>query len=218
MLMKKIRVTLSFFFVVILCTLALDIKAQDYSTTNLHVVYIDHETTTPVSRLNNRLSTLRRDLGEVNDALIVYLANGSSPLVSLLNLPDATGRNRDKEDAMNAIYDALQNVNSHNIIEREDRRLLLRLFDEFNFVDENGQLRFRNVTIDFYVGPSFWALGYEKIISHLYVVLGIAKFPKERFAFNIFKPKGVNLGYPEGKPFGDANIDGINQKLSIFEY
>lgn len=216
--MKKKTFFHPFLVAVFLCLPSHDALAQDYSTTNLHVVYIDHETSTPVTRLSNRLRVLRDDAIEVDDALIIYMANGSTPLVSLTNLPDTTGRDRNKEDAMYAIFDALQNVNSHNVIEREDRRLLLRLFDEFNFVDDNDKLRFKNVTIDFYIGPSFWALGYEKIISHLYVALGSAKFPKERFAFNVFKPKNTELGYSDGKPFGDGNLDGINQKLNIFEY
>lgn len=214
--MKKITFFNVFLIAAFLFLTSQKVFAQDYSKTNLHVIYIDHETSTPVARLSERLREQRNDAIEVDDAFIVYMADGSKPLVSLVNLPDTKGR--DKEEAMYAIFDALQNVNSHNIIESEDRRLLLELFDEFNFVDENNKVRFNNVTIDFYIGPSFWVLGYEKIISHLYVALEVAKFPKERFAFNIFKPKGIKLDYPEGKPFGVGNLDGINQELRIFEY
>ena len=214
--MKKITFFNVFLIAAFLFLTSQKVSAQDYSKTNLHVIYIDHETSTPVARLSERLREQRNDAIEVDDAFIVYMADGSKPLVSLVNLPDTKGR--DKEEAMYAIFDALQNVNSHNIIESEDRRLLLELFDEFNFVDDNEKIRFNNVTIDFYIGPSFWALGYEKIISHLYVALEIAKFPKERFSFNIFKPKGVELGYSDEKPFGVGNLDGINQELKIFEY
>lgn len=192
--------------------------AQDYSKTNLHMVYIDHETSTPATELCLRLRTLRNDAIEIEDALIVYLADGRTPHVSLTGLPDATGQNRNKEEAIYEIFEALQNANSHSIIVREDRHRLLQLFDEFNFVDDKGALCFNRVTIDFYVGPSFWALGYEKLISHLFVALGVAQLPRDRFAFNIFKPKGTNLGFPEGKPFGEQNVDGINQKLNVLEY
>lgn len=216
--MNKNQFYYTILITVFMCVFVQRAQAQDYSNTNLHVIYIDHETSTPVTQLCSRIRTLRDDALEIEDALIVYLADGSTPLISLTNLPDETGRDRDKSDAIYAIFDALQTVNSHNVIAREDRRQLLQLFDEFNFVDNNNQLRFKNVTIDFYIGPSFWALGYEKIISHLYVALGVSQFPRDRFAFNIFKPRGTDLGYPKGKPFGNENIDGINEKLTILEY
>ncbi len=216
--MKKRTFFQSFLIAVFVCLVPQKALSLDYSKINLHVVYIDHETSTPVTRLIERLRRLRDDAIEIEDALIVYLADGSTPLVSLTNLPDATGRDRNKKEALYTIFDALQNVNSHNIIEREDRSHLLQLFDEFNFVDDNENLRFKTVTVDFYIGPSFWALGYEKIISHLYVALGVAKLPKERFAYNIFKPKDIELGYPDEEPFCVGNLDGINQELHVFEY
>ena len=208
----------SILFSVILSLFVFHAQAQDYSKTNLHVIYIDHETSTPVTQLCERIRTLRNDAIEIDDALIVYLADGRTPHISLTTLPEATDQGRNKPEALYEIFEALQNTNSHSVVAREDRRRLLQLFDEFNFVDDQGTLRFNRVTIDFYVGPSFWALGCEKLISHLFVALGVAQQPRDRFAFNIFKPKGSDLGFPKGKPFGDQNVDGINQKLNILEY
>ena len=114
---------------------------------------------------------------------------------------------------------ALQDFNSHNVVARNDRTNILNLFDEYNFLDENGNLRFNTVIMDFYVGASFWSLGNnEKIIAHLFTALNAASFPKDRFSFNVYKPRGEKLVYVEGMPFGDNNIDGINSKLKIFEY
>lgn len=198
---------------------AVTVKAQDYSQMNLHFVYIDHETSTPVNQLCKRIRTLRDDAIEVEDALIIYLSDGRQSLLSFTNLVDRNNENRDANEAFVNIIAALQDANSHDIIAREDRKNILKLFDDYNFIDEQGHFLFKSVTMDFYVGPDYWNLGnHEKVIAHLFVDFDASSFDKSKLAINIFKPKGVELKYPDGMPFGDNNIEGINQKLSIFEY
>lgn len=193
--------------------------AQDFSKMNLHFVYIDHEPTTPVNQLCQKLRILRDDATEIDDALIIYLSDGKSSPMSFTNLKDVTGNKYDQREAFDDVIDALQNANSHDVIAREDRRNILNVLDAYNFIDDAGRLRFASVVIDFYVGPSFWTLGNnEKVISHLFVALNAAAYTRDKFSFYIWKPRGENLGYPEGKPFGDKNIDGINSKVSVFEY
>jgi len=195
------------------------VQAQDYSKMNLHFVYIDHETSTPVNQLCKRIRTLRDDAIEVEDALIVYLSDGRQSLLSFTNLKDNNNENRDTNEAFVNIISALQDANSHDVNAREDRKNILTLFDEYNFIDEQGRFLFNSVTMDFYVGPDYWNLGNnEKVIAHLFVDFDASSFSKTKLAFNIFKPKGVELNYPNRMPFGDNNIEGINQKLSIFEY
>ena len=205
--------------VILLFVGTFSVKAQDYSNVNLHFVYIDHEPSTPVNQLCQRIRTLRDDAIEVEDALIVYLSDGKQSLLSFTNLHDVNDRNRDKNEAFVDIIAALQDANSHDVIAQEDRRNILNLFEEYTFIDEDGQFLFNSVTMDFYVGPEYWSLGNnEKVISHLYVDFNAASFPKDKLVFNVFKPKGQLLNYQEGMPFGDNNIDGINQKLSVYEY
>lgn len=213
------RIGIYLVFTLLLLMMATTMKAQDYSTMNLHFVYIDHEPSTPVNKLCERIRTLRDDAIEVDDALILYLSDGKQSLISFTNLKDNYGKDRDSNDAFINIIAALQDANSHDVIASEDRKNILNIFDEYNFVNEMGQIKFSSVTIDFYVGSGFWSLGNnEKVISHLFVDFDVASLPKDKFVFNVFKPKGETLDYPEGKPFGDNNIDGINNKLSIFEY
>lgn len=208
-----------FFAMILFFTMAIAVSAQDYSKMNVHFVYIDHEPSTPVNRLCERIRTLREDAIEVDDALIIYLANGPQPLLSFTNLKDLYGKNRDTNDAFVNIIAALQDANAHDVLAREDRKSILKLFEEYNFVDNTGKFLFNTLTLDFYVGSEFWALGNnEKVISRLFSVLDASSFSKEKFVFNVFKPKGEKLKYPEGLPFGDNNIDGINNKLGIFEY
>lgn len=213
------RITHVLLSAVLLLITAVAAEAQDYSKMNLHFVYIDHEPSTPVNKLCERLRTLRDDAIEVEDALIIYLSDGRQSLMSFTNMKDIYDKNRDTNDAFVEIIAALQDANSHDVIASEDRRNILRLFDEYNFINESGTFLFNSVTMDFYVGAVFWALGNnEKVISHLFVDFDAASLPQDKFVFNVFKPKGESLGYPEGKPFGDNNVDGINSKLSIFEY
>lgn len=216
-MMKRTHIFCLAFFACLMTVLPA--KAQDYSSMNLHFIYIAHETSTPVNKLCERLRTVRDDALEVEDALIIYLSDGVTSPVSLTNLKDQTGRNRDSQDSYTDIIAALQDFNSHNVVARNDRNNILNLFDEYNFLDENGKLRFNSVIMDFYVGASFWALGNnEKIIAHLFTAFDAASYSKDKFSFNVYKPKGENLQYVEGMPFGDNNIDGINSKLKIFEY
>lgn len=200
-------------------TPTISVEAQDYSKMNLHFVYIDHETSTPVNQLCKRIRTLRDDAIEVEDALVIYLSDGRQSLMSFTNLKDFNDENRDTNEAFVNIIAALQDANSHDVIAREDRKNILKLFDDYNFIDEQGHFLFNSVTMDFYIGPDFWNLGnHEKVIAHLFVDFDVSSFAKTKLAINIFKPKGVDLKYPEGMPFGENNIEGINQKLSIFEY
>ena len=208
-------------FIVVFLFFAITARAyaQDYSKMNLHFVYIDHEPSTPVNRLCERIRTLRDDAIEVDDALIIYLADGHQSLLSFTNLGDKSKKGRDKNDAFINIIAALQDAISHDVIAKDDRKNILKLFDEYNFVDNTGKFLFNTLTMDFYVGADFWTLGNnEKVIARLFSVLDASSFSKEQFVFNVFKPKGEKLNYPEGLPFGDNNIDEINSKLSIFEY
>lgn len=195
------------------------VYAQDSSRKNLHFVYIDHEISTPVSRLCQRLQSFHNDALEVGDVLVIYLSDNQHPFYSFTNLKDATDQKRDSKNAFNSIIEALQNSNSHAVSARDDRHFILNLFEDYNFVDDSGQLLYQTVTFDFYVGSSFWMMGNnEKIIAHLFVAFNAASYTRDKFAFNIYKPREVQLNYQEDMPFGDNDIDGINNKLSVFEY
>lgn len=194
-------------------------QSANYSSMNLHFVYIDHEPSTPVNKLCERLRMLRDDAVEIGDALIIYLADGQSPIVSLTGLKDKKGLGRDDNQTYTRIVAALQNANYHDVMARIDREKIIQLFDEYDFVDESGNFLFNSVIMDFYVGPEFWSLkDNERVIAHLFTAFKAASYTKGKFSFNVFKAKEQELDYPKGMPFGDNNIDGINEKLSIFDY
>ena len=98
---------------------------------------------------------------------------------------------------------------------------ILNLIEKFNVYNENGTINFKAIRFDFYVGPNYWLLrNNEKVIARLFALLqhGMLESEKEKVTFNVFKPADAHLDYPEGKPFGEANLNEINEKLRIMDY
>ena len=195
------------------------LNAQDKSLMNLHFVYIDHEVTTPINELCSRLRTLQEDATEVNDALIVYLSDGTSSIESFTNLKDKKDKNRDAEQSFLEVISALQDANSHDVTAAIDVQRIIDIFDEHNFIDNRGVVLYNSVIFDFYVGRSFWSLGNnEKVLAHLYHIFNLSSLPRSKFTLNIFTPKADHVSYKEGMPFGDNNIDDINNNVKILKY
>ena len=198
----------------------LQVFAQDNSTKILYFIYIDHEVATPVQLLSKHLQDLYESCDETGNAMIIYLSNGEESLISLKNLgDDPLGQKRDALEAFNNIIAALQNNNFHRVNALTDRSNILKIFEEFQVTDNSGEIQFRSVTMDFHIGPDYWRLHHnEKVIAPLYMALDVAKYPNNRFSFNVLCPQGTKLDYPDGQPFGIANLGNINNKLSIKEF
>lgn len=203
-------------------------KKTDPATMDFHFVYIDHEPqpATPATKLCTRIKKLRENAAETGNALVIYLANEDKPFLSFTNLPDPEGLHRDHADAFYDIVDEIQNYTSHEVdaeVDMENFKKLIGgngtypLFDEVTGVDT---MRYRSVTVDFYIGPRFWNLNHnDNVIAQCYMILRLAKYmkmyPRRRLAFDVFKAKGQELIYQEGKPFGLLNKDGINDNPKV---
>lgn len=208
--------------------------AQGNQGKRLQFVYIDHEVTTPTDVLNERMVQRLYEVGEFPDseAMIIYLSNGRRSPISLVNIKEylsaeqlavltASGQPRDTGDAFMKVLETMNNANSHDVEARMDINNILNLFEQLHVFDDTGKLNFKALRMDFYVGPKFWLQrNNEKVIARLYALLqqGLQDADKDRITFNVFKPTGTQLDYPEGKPFGETNINGINEKLTIMEY
>lgn len=208
--------------------------AQNNQEKRLHFVYIDHEVTTPTKEVNARMTQRFYDVGEFPDreALVIYLSNGRRSPVAFVNLKEyasdvqlsrltTSGEKRDTEEAFKGVLETMNNANSHSVEARVDVENILDIFEGLKVFDENGKLNFKSLRIDFYVGPNFWLLrNNEKVISRLYALLqqGLQDEDKKKITFSVFKPANVKIDYPEGKPFGDTNLNGINEKLQLLEY
>lgn len=206
------------------------VNNNDPLTKDFHLVYIDHEPSpaTPATQLCTRIMKMRTNAVESGNPLVVYLANDDTPMISFTNLADPDPQlHRDSVEAFYDIVDALQNIGSHEVNSNTDVETLKGLigidghfpmFDETNI--EDVKLRYKSVTIDFYIGPRFWNLRYnDNIIAQLYTILRLSKymkkFPRKSLSFNVYKAQGQTLKYPEGQPFGIHNKDGINDNPKV---
>lgn len=211
---------------------AYNAQKTDPATMDFHFVYIDHEAppATPSAQLCTRIDKLRRDAAETGNPLIIYMANDEKPYLSFTNLTDPNpSLHRDSIEAFHDIIDVMQSVPSHEVDRETDLKNLTRLIGisgSYPLFDERGNegtMRFKSVTIDFYIGPRFWRLKHnERLIGQLFTILNLSKYmnmyPRKKLSFNVFKAGNVELEYPEGKPFGDnGDINIINEKLSLFK-
>ena len=198
-----------------------DVYAQQ--TKNYQFVYIDHEVNTPVNQICEKIKELNEDSSETGDALIIYLSTGLPDegyrMLSLTNLKDETEKGQDSEEAFNNILEALQNSNYHSVNSKRDVENILDLFNKYNYLDEDGKISYKNVKLSFYVGSRFWTLGYEySVLSYLYALLDVENMPLGTYSFNIMVSLADKPNYEEGKPFGDLNLQNINEKVSITLY
>lgn len=181
------------------------------SANRLNFIYIDHETTTPVNKLCKSLKDLRDNAIETGSGLIVYLANNFEPIVSAVNVPNVD-EGYLGDEAFDFVIAGLQEENSHDVDAKTDLRKILALCDQCGLNDKNMKLGYRSVTFDFYVGKSFWEIHNEvSLLSYLYFALDIPALQEAEVYFNIYKPTEDVLNFPENIPFGEKNIDNINQ-------
>ena len=195
-------------------------NAQDY----YHFIYIEHEIGDHKNVLCEKLKSLHEDAKETGDILILYLSTGDQEQgfcqCSYTNLEDPSGKHQDTDDAFNNIIAIIQDSKSLPVNAQADVSNVIDIMNASNFVDDDGKIKYRKAEIDFYAGSRFWRLGFNNsIIAHLYSILNIPAIPQNEVSFRVFVPKNDDkFNYPEGMPFGDNNIDGINGKIKIQKY
>lgn len=196
------------------------VQAQVY----YHFIYVEHEIGDHKNILCEKLKNVREDALETGDVLIIYLSTGDQEqdfgICSYTNLEDPSGKGQDTEDAFNSIIAIIQDNKSLPVNAQADVRRVREILDDSNFISDNGDMKYRKAEIDFYVGSRFWRLGFNnKVIAHLYSILGLSYVSKSEVEFRVFVPKTDDkLKYAEGKPFGENNIDGINEKITLRKY
>lgn len=189
-----------------------------------HFIYLEHEIGNHKNLLCERLKDMRQDAKETGDILIIYLSTGDQEqdygICSYTNLEDPSGKRQDDEDAFNSIIAVIQDSKSLPVNAQADVNNIIDIMGSSNFVDESGKMKYQKAEIDFYAGSRFWNLGFNnKIIAHLYSILGISDLPQNVVDFRVFVPKSDDkLKYPNGMPFGENNIDGINDKIKLQKY
>lgn len=205
---------------------------QNFKDNHFRLVYIDHEPTTPIAIIHQRLEKLHDDAIESGSLLIIYLADEDRPLISLTNFGDSALDERYySEDAYDEVIEQMYIQTAHEVWASYDLNTLKSILGSdgiyplFSEKDTISEMNFKSVILDFYVGSQFWNLRCnEELLAQLFVSLKIDEklntnaFPITKLAFNVLKPRGVQLMYPSRMPFGRKNLGGINEKIEIKEY
>lgn len=203
-----------FIVIFLICSVFLPLMSQETDKQEFTFIYIDHETNTPVSRLVEKLSEIKRDLVQMHAPGIFYMAAGSKPIIVRFNM-----ENDNRADFDSLFVRELQEKDSHDIIASVDVDSIIHILSENDIIDGNGQLAYEPVTFDFYVGDKFWNLGNnEKVISTLFFALGLDKYPAGKVPVNIIRSSGDEISISKEEPYGRKNLGGINERLRVLQY
>lgn len=141
---------------------------------------------------------------------IFYVSRGTSPMIVKVNFPDDN-----RNDFEDQLLPKIAEQESPSVDGGFDKKQILELLREHNFVDESGHTIYGRTDFKFYVGQSFWTMGnHEAVIAPLYFELDIANFiSEETFNFNVYCPRNIELD--NNSPFGSLNPDGINDDIRL---
>lgn len=207
------------FLVLLTMVFVIGLNAQSRKNKDFYFVYIDHETTTPVDRLCENIKDLRDNALETHSGLVIYLSNGFYPMISMTNLPDASG-NYSGDEKFNDIIAALQEENSHDVNPTIDTKKIVEVLAQSELLSNSQSLLWSSATLDFYTGPTFWNLNCnETLLSRLYFALDIPEVQEnDELMFNVYKASTQELSVEEKHLFGLKNLQGINKKVRLMNY
>lgn len=202
----------------------LGVCAFSQSNKYLRFIYIDHEVSTDTKTLCENGGYLKTAWADAEnyetEQLIIYLSTGLEKdkyaLMAFKNIEE--GSEFESEDAFYKIITAVQDATHYYVQPLEDVDNIISLFNKYDFFDSNGKLTLKGLTMDFFVGKDFWERGHnEKIIATLYTVLNLYAQEKSvnELTINIQSPKDNPIVYDKEKPFGESNLQGINNSKYI---
>lgn len=191
---------------------------------NLKFVYIAHSVDTPIEDLVRNIEGYYTELEDEADSpelerqTIVYLSSGSSPVIANMK----SGQRDD--DNYERIISELYERHYHDVDAETDINRVIDLFDDNDFLTPGGDMAVSDLEFEFYVNTSFWSRHQnERFIASLFYALGLDKFYKSKsgVSYKIFFPsiKDLRQCKDEGiKPFGEKNLNNINNLLTAGEY
>ncbi len=194
----------------LLLTVAASVEAHagnDVSGKNLCFVYIAHSENTSVNALSKYIDArYQRALDTDDFVLVLYLANGTDPLIVKVNTED------DNRNDIKELERELKEKYSHKVDAGYDLKRIVGLFEELDFmVPYSSKLKYEAVDWHFHVTSDFWAYGYnESLISSLCFVMGTENLKEENFRFRCYFSQYDELVYDKEKPFGAKNYSNID--------
>lgn len=190
------------------------LSAQEKVDSDFTFYYISHDRQTNVQALTHELQQAYDELKEYDNAGIFYLANGEEPLIVKVNMP------KENEKDFPHLIGEMQEKLAHDISADYDVNRILSIFEESNFVDEQGSLLYNSVNWNFYVTSSFWTMTYnESIIGTLYWAMDMGELrANQEFYLNVLRSSEDVVTYENGQAIGIKNYNGINEMFAIGTY
>ena len=179
------------------------------SEKKFQVVYIAHDSETPIQRLIPRLHDYRIDAMEQASDLIIYLSSGINPIIVVYN-----DKQQNESEFDDILLAELNERVSHDVDAETDIEKIIQLLNENEFVskatDGKKYLNYDSAAFDFYVNPKFWTLNNnESIIAPLFFALDIPNIKGGRVTYRMYESREDRL--PEGDLFGEKNLGNINE-------
>ena len=214
--MKSRLLHLITFIMIFVCCLSANAQTSN-SERNLRIIFIDHEPSLPTNRVIAHIRKMRAQALENDHAVIFYMPNNQNPFIALVNVKDPEGE-KDTQEAFDRLCEAL-NLPSHNKEPWFDRRSLVNLFTEYNIVDEEKNLQYAAVRMEFYLTSEFWKLGYnESILAPVFFALDGKTMLEKDFNFDVYVSEEDRPTYTKDQPFGQVNLGDINKYISIYDF
>lgn len=192
------------------------IAQEDNMEKNLRIIFIDHEPSLPTNRVIAHIRKLRAQALENGHSVVFYMPNNQNPFIALVNMNPED--ENDSQEAFDRLCEAL-NQPSHNKEAWFDRKTLVEMFSDYNILDDDKNLQFASVRMEFYLTSEFWKLGYnESILAPVFFAIDGATLLKMDFNFDVYVNDEDRPAYDEGKPFGNINLGNINNYISIYDF
>ena len=87
-----------------------------------------------------------------------------------------------------------------------DYNTIVELFNQHDFIDDEGNRKFLSVLMFWYVNPDFWRFQYnEKLIASLYFNLELDKY-QDYVTTQVWHADGDGLVVDNERPFGSKNL------------
>ena len=146
----------------------------------------------------------------VDGPTIFYLSCGSQPVVVCVNTP-----NDNRDNYEEGLLEVLRQQIEYSVDGLYDKQRIHELLEENNFVDDNGNLKYKRTDFAFHVGQKFWDMANnETLIASLFFELDMNRYiVSESFNANVYCPRAMDMDVSH--PFGVMNPDNVNEKIRI---
>lgn len=188
--------------------------ADDQATIEKQIfrfIYVAPDANMSQQQLIAALNDHRNHIVSDESPAIFYLPSAEQPLVVKFNMD---GSNED--DFEGQLMYNLRETMSWPVNANFDRKKIMELLTEYDFMDSDGNFKYEKVELNFHAGKTFWDRGNnEAIIAALFFELNAAKYIENgKMQFNVFFRCPPSKGsLDREKPFGDMNLDDINQRV-----